>query len=1128
MKHLSPSHILVYIFPFLAVGCGSADQAEQVPEEPASAVENALLVSLSSERTGITFSNPIVEDASMNYFKYEYLYNGGGVAVGDLNNDGLADVYFTGTANPDKMYLNRGGMSFEDVTPKTLPTKHEGWHSGVNIVDLNDDGWLDIYVSRSGWYTDPDLRKNLLYINKGGIQPGGVPQFEERAEAFGIADTGRTTQSAFFDHDADGDLDLFVMNCPLQDEKTLNSLEVEALIRSGQAPSSQFYRNDGGRFTNVTKKAGIMNMAYGLGIAISDLNGDDRPDVYIANDYIMPDFMYMNNGDGTFTEKVKDATRHISNFGMGCDAADFNNDGLPDIMTVDMVSEDHVRSKKNMAGMSSDKFWGVVKVGYHYQYMFNTLQMNNGNGTFSEVAQQAGVSKTDWSWTPLFCDLDNDGWKDLVITNGYKRDMRDVDYVNASDKLKEQKQVSMQQLFSLVPTNRIRNYIYRNKGADESGMPSLGFEDVSDAWGFKQPVNSNGATYADLDNDGDLDVLINNIDAVAEVYENQAVQQGKGHWLRVQVEGDGGKAYGAKLTLSTPQGEQFQELMPTRGFQGGVDRILHFGLGAETSAKELVVRWPDGQESRFANVKADQVLKVERATAKAPQPRATEPKLLAESLPTGLAFKHTENTYDDFKHELLLPHKQSELGPLMSVGDANGDGLDDLFVGGARGQSGGLFLQNANGTFAKSPSQPWTDHAVCEDLGSLFFDADGDGDQDLYVVSGSNEVDQDPRNYLNRLYRNNGKGLFAYDPSALPEMGTSAMRVCAADVDGDQDMDLFVGGRNIPGQYPNTPRSYLLLNDGGGTFSDATESLAPDLVRIGLVSDAEFNDYDGDGDADLIALGEWMPITFFENTGGEFAQANAKSGLKDTEGWWSSLTMADLDGDGDSDMICGNIGWNSKFHPKVDHPLDVYWNDFDGNGHSDIVLAKDYKGKAVPVRGRQCSSEQCPMIANKFETFDAFANASLGQIYGEENLAKALHLQAKHMYSCVVLNQGGGKWELHDLPGMAQSAPINGSVVLDVNNDGHVDIVAVGNNWGAEVETIRYDGGTGCVLLGDGKGGFKPLPTHKSGLFAWENAKDLALVRLGKSGVPLLVVANNNGPLQGWRLASEQRLAQGR
>lgn len=1083
-----------------------------------------MLRKVPSSSSGITFSNPIVETAELNYFKYEYLYNGGGVAVGDLNNDGLTDVYFTGTLNPDKLYLNKGSLKFEDVTSKVLTTKHEGWHNGVTMADVNDDGWLDIYVCRSGWYEDGALRSNLLYINK-GAEPGGVPTFEESAAAFGVADTGRSTQGAFFDMDGDADLDLYVMNTPLQGKRMLNTLEVEQLIAQGKAPTDRLYRNDGGKFTDVSKQAGIQNMAYGLGLVVSDLNGDDRPDVYVANDYIAPDFMYLNQGNGKFAERIKETTRHISNFGMGCDAADYNNDGLPDIMVVDMVSEDHVRSKKNMAGMSSEKFWGTVKVGYHYQYMFNTLQLNNGNGTFSEVAQLGGVSKTDWSWAPLFCDLDNDGWKDLIITNGYKRDMRDRDYEMASDKLKGQKQVSLQQLMQLVPTNRIRDYIYRNKGADESGMPSLGFENVSEAWGFTDAANSNGAAYADLDNDGDLDVLINNIDATAELYENTAVQQGKGHWLRVKLEGDGGKAYLAKVTLTTPQGLQFQELMPTRGYEGGVDRILHFGLGEATTVDQVHVRWPDGKESVLSGVKADQLLTVERSTAKPAVPRAVTPALLVAGLPDGLAFKHQENEYDDFARERLLPHKQSELGPAMAVGDANGDGLDDLYIGGARNQSGALFLQNANGTFTKGPAAPWAEAAAAEDVGALFFDADGDGDNDLLVTSGSNEVDQPPQNYTNRLYRNNGKGSFKFDPAALPEMRTSAMPVCAADIDGDKDIDLFIGGRNIPGQYPNTPPSYLLMNDGGGSFVDVTESNAPGMVRMGMVSGAVFDDYDSDGDPDLICLGEWMPISFFENEGGRFTLANGKSGLANTEGWWSSITAADLDGDGDRDLVCGNIGWNTKFHATPEHPLDVYWNDFDGNGHADIVLAKDYKGKSVPVRGRECSSEQCPMILNKFETYDAFANASLGQIYGEEKLGQALHLQAKHMRSAVVMNLGGGRWELRDLPGMAQTGPINGSVVLDVNGDGNMDIVAVGNNWGAEVETVRYDGSAGCVLLGDGKGQFKPMAPAQSGLFAWENARGAALVRLGSSGSPLLVVANNNAPLQAWRLSGAARVA---
>ena len=1111
--------------PLILCACTEVKKPE-VPDghSRSEEAEQPLLRKVPSSASGITFSNPIVETAEVNYFKYEYLYNGGGVAVGDLNNDGLTDVYFTGTMNPDRVYLNKGALKFEDVSSKVFNSKHEGWHNGVTMADVNDDGWLDIYVCRSGWYEDGDMRSNLLYINMGS-EPGGIPAFEESAAAFGVADTGRSTQAAFFDMDGDADLDLYVMNTPLQGKRMLNTLEVEQLIAQGKAPTDRLYRNDGNRFTDVSKQAGIQNMAYGLGLVVSDLNGDDRPDVYVANDYIAPDFMYINQGNGKFLERIKETTRHISNFGMGCDAADYNNDGLPDIMVVDMVSEDHVRSKKNMAGMSSEKFWGTVKVGYHYQYMFNTLQLNNGNGTFSEVAQLGGVSKTDWSWAPLFCDLDNDGWKDLIITNGYKRDMRDRDYEMASDKLKGQKQVSLQQLMQLVPTNRIRDYVYRNKGADDSGMPSLGFENMSEVWGFTDAANSNGAAYADLDNDGDLDVLINNIDATAELYENTAVQQAKGHWLRVKLEGDGGKAYMAKVTLTTPHGLQFQELMPTRGYEGGVDRILHFGLGNATTVDQVHVRWPDGMESVLNGVKADQLLTVERSTAKPAAPRAELPTLLVAGLPSGLSFMHRENEYDDFSRERLLPHKQSELGPGMAVGDANGDGLDDLYVGGARNQSGALFLQNANGTFTQGPAAPWAEAAAAEDVGALFFDADGDGDNDLLVTSGSNEVDQPPQNYTNRLYRNNGKGGFAHDPSALPALRTSAMPVCAADIDGDKDLDLFIGGRNIPGQYPNTPPSYLLMNDGGGTFVDVTESNAPGMVRMGMVSGAAFDDYDADGDPDLICLGEWMPISFFENEGGRFTLANGKSGLANTEGWWSSLTVADVDGDGDRDLVCGNIGWNTKFHATPEHPLDVYWNDFDGNGHADIVLAKDYKGKSVPVRGRECSSEQCPMILNKFETYDAFANASLGQIYGEEKLGQALHLQAKHMRSAVVLNMGGGRWELRDLPGMAQAGPINGSAVLDVNGDGNMDIVAVGNNWGAEVETVRYDGSTGCVLLGDGNGQFKPMTPAQSGLFAWENARGLVQVRLGAGKQPLLVVANNNGPLQAWRMNGPGRMA---
>lgn len=1060
--------------------------------------------------SGVEFTNTIAETPKVNYYMYEYIYNGGGVALGDINNDGLADIYLTGNLVRDKLYLNKGNLQFEDITESAITSGHEGWHSGVTMVDINHDGWLDIYVCRAGWYKEPTLKENLLYINNGNNT------FTEKAKEFGLADTSRSTQAAFFDYDGDRDLDVYVMNTPLQGSYKLNSKEVADMIKDRTSPTDRLFRNDGKQFTDVTDEADIRNFAYGLGLSISDLNGDGLPDIYVSSDYIAPDNLYINQGDGTFSDELKKMTRHISNFGMGTDVADFNNDGLMDIIQLDMVSEDHVRSKKNMSGMAPEKFWGAVAVGFHYQYMTNTLQLNNGNGTFSEIAQMAGVAQTDWSWAPLFADLDNDGLKDLFVTNGYKRDMRDNDYLAELHRLKSQnKQPAFDYVMSLIPSTKVRNYVFQNQG-------QLVFKNVSDDWGLDQAFNSNGAAYADLDNDGDLDLVVNNIDEPAAIYQNNIEGNGNNS-LRVHFSADvGSLAYGAVVSITVNNAKQVLEFQPTRGYQSAVEPVLHFGLGPHESVELVQVRWPDGQESTWQDVPSG-ILEVDRTVLRKSQPKEHAPKLFQRVQGAfGVDYVHLEDIYDDFEREVLLPHKQSEFGPFFSQGDVNGDGRNDLYIGGAIGRSGKLFLQKANGSFVAAATQPWQAHAACEDLGSIFFDADLDGDLDLYVVSGSNQYEIGTRNLLDRLYLNNGNGQFHYASGAIPnDMLVSGGKVIAGDIDGDGDDDLFVAGRTSPGNYPFPAQSFLLENS-NGSFFNITEARAAHLQRPGMITDAKFADLDGDGDLDLITVGEWMGVQVHLNNGGSFSDASAQWGLTGTEGWWYSVECADLDHDGDLDLIAGNLGWNTKFQGTPEHPIHIYFNDFDSNGKFDIVLAKEKDQKLLPVRGRECSSEQMPDIANKFPDYDRFAHASLEDIYTAQKLNEGLHLQAVNMKSSIFLNDGGRFTQKH-LPNIAQAAPINGIVVQDLNNDGNQDLIVAGNMFGAEVETIRYDGGTGLVLLGDGTGEFEAMNIPESGFFANGNVKDICWVET--SNGPALFVGTNNGPVIAFRLGSANALS---
>ena len=1048
---------------------------------------------LSATKTGIHFINSITETEDRNIFNFEYMYNGGGVAVGDINNDGLVDIYFTGNDVSDKLYLNKGDMVFEDITNTAF--QHDmagGWHTGVNFVDINADGYLDIYVGLSGITDDRSKMENLLFINNHDNT------FSEKGEEYGVNCNKRTTHSAFFDYDNDGDLDLYILNHPKTNiEDTITNEELMRIVREGE-DADVLLRNDNGNFTDVSSKAGIRNATFGLGIAASDINNDGHVDIYISSDFAHPDFLYMNNGDGTFTDELRHRTNHVPNFSMGNEIADFNNDGFLDIMTLDMASEDHIRSKKNMGGMNPTFFADVVAMGFHYQYMFNVLQLNNGNGTFSDIGHLAGVSKTDWSWAPLFADFDNDGYKDLFITNGYKRDLRDVDYQSEYYRKSENDQIGdLKNELDLIPATKIKNYMFKNNG-------NLIFKNVAADWGLDVPINSNGAAYADLDNDGDLDLILNNMDDVASIFEN-TLTGSSNNYLRLKIDGydKNMQAIGTKVTIYTEDGLQYQELHVSRGYISSVENTLHFGLGSIEIVDKIAVQWPDGTTLEQDNIKTNSVLNIKYADgAKRNLTAAKTAPLFRDIADSLLKFKHNERSFDDFKTEILLPNKLSQSGPFITKGDVNGDDLDDIYISGPAGGTGKLYLQTAVGF--KEKSGPWLKEKGREEMDAVFFDVDGDQDLDLYVVSGGNEYNYNSPLLIDLLYINDGKGNFTNESNRLPQIPVGGQCVITADYDNDGDLDLFIGGRQVPGLYPYPPNSYIFQNN-NGQFSDVT-SMSPDLKNPGLITDAIFDDFDADGDLDLIVVGEWMPISFFQNNKGVFSNVTAVYNPNPEVGWWYSIEKGDFNKDGKMDFIVGNLGENNKFHPSKKYPLEIYCGDFDGNGTNDIVLAGYQDNICYPVRGRQCSSEQMPFIKDKFPTYDAFAKADLASIYGQDFLNNAMHYSATNFSSVVLLSENGG-YKVDRLPVYCQLGPINRTLVDDYNKDGNLDILVVGNNFGVEVETIRYDGGRGVLLIGDGAGNFQQRSPVESGFFENNDCKDM--VQLNFKDKTIVITVSN-------------------
>lgn len=1060
-----------------------------------------LFTTVPNDKSGIYFSNNIVETPQINIISYEDMYNGSGVAVGDINNDGLPDLFFTATHEDQKLYLNKGHLQFEDITQTAGVSNTVGFRMGCVMVDVNADGWLDIYVCRTGKFP-ADERRNLLYINNHNNT------FTESAKAYGLDDASYSNQSAWLDFDKDGDLDCYIMNRPPEFKFEMNMMYGKDTAR--QYVSDRLYRNDGNNhFTDVTMKAGVDNYAFGLAVSVCDFNNDTWPDVYVSNDYIKPDYLYINNHDGTFTESMKQYMKHNSNFTMGTDVEDYNNDGLMDMVTLDMVAEDNHRQKILRGPMTYDHFDITVKLGYYYQYMHNMLQLNNGNGSFSEIAYLAGVAQTDWSWCPLMQDFDNDGWKDLYITNGYRRDITNMDYMKYTlDSLQKAEHVTSTDIKNLIdhlPSQKVVNYMFQNNH-------HLGFTKVNDDWGLTNSSWSNGAVYADLDNDGDLDIVISNIDQMATLLENHSNEMADHNYLQFVLKGDNKNPFGigATVKLITDSGLQVQQFNPTKGYYSGTENHLQFGLGKLHEAKTVTVIWPNGKQQTLNTVSANQkiILDIKDAVDVTENKTVGQQKIFTDvTAVSQINFVHHENDdFIDFKREPLLPNKFSTEGPCLAAGDVNGDGLQDFFVGAGKGQSSTIYLQTKDGHF--SVAQTISRTLPGEDGGACFFDADGDHDLDLYVSSGGYEFDDGAQNYLHHLFINDGHAHFTLSNNLIPNVTTNASCVVAADMDGDGDNDLFVGGGVTPGKYPYNQRSYILKND-GGHFSDVTESVCKELMHPGIVTAAQWADVDGDHKPDLIIAGMWMPVTVFKNNGTSFTIINANSGLENSNGWWNCLSAIDMDGDGDIDFVAGNLGLNTKYKSSITQPCEVFANDFDKNGSTDAVMCYYIQGKSYPTHGRDMLLDQVRELRKKFLRYSEYADATLQDIFTQSKIDSSYHLSAYNMASSFIENLGGGKFKITALPLLAQVSPVYGIACDDFNGDGLQDILLAGNQYETEVETGRYDAGIGLLLTGNGKNIFTPMPVTQSGFYTPLNVHSMLMLNNH-----FVIVGNNNDALQ--------------
>jgi hypothetical protein len=1060
---------------------------------------------IQSSVSGIDFNNTITHDLNtkFNLFDYDFFYNGAGVGIEDINNDGLKDVFFTGNQVPNKLYLNKGGLKFEDITETANINTNKNWSNGITFADVNNDGWMDIYISQGG-PVDKNLRNNLLLINQKDNS------FKEEANQYGLNDTGISTQSAFLDFDKDGDLDCIVMNendyYGTDPNQFYSILSDKSKLKEN---SSHLYENVNGKFLNVTEKSGLLSATFGLGLCISDINNDNWPDIYIANDYYVPDMMYLNNQNGTFTDVIKQTTNQVEFYGMGIDIADINNDNLNDIFALDMAASDHIRSKTLMASMNVSGFNLLTKtLNLQYQYMFNAVQLNIGQNKFHNVSQLTGMSKTDWSWAALIFDTDLDSKEDVYVTNGYRRYALDNDSRMQISQAKQQYRNNVplnvkEAIYNGLPSEKLSNILFKNDG-------DLHFENVTAFSDLNEPSFSNGAAYSDLDNDGDLDIIVNNMDSDAFLFQNMAIENKLGNYLKVITKGKTSEDF-AKVQISFNGNTKTKESSRVRGYLSAVDKTIHFGLGKSNLIDTIKVFWPSGKYEEVYNTSSNSTITFNEEDAilnRSFSPSSRNLKFKKNN--QLLNFTHQENEFDDFLKEGLLPYKQSTLGPFITKGDVNGDTKEDIYIGGAKGQAGQLFIQSGKG-FITTNIPAFKSDAGYEDMEALFIDIENDGDNDLYVVSGGSEFNERSPELKDRLYINDGKGNFSKAASSDIDAYTiSGKSITKIDFDKDGDLDIIVGNRIKPQQFPIHEPSIIYQNN-NGVFTNVTRLVAPEFEDFGIVNKVITTDFNNDGWDDFIAVGEWTSVGMFLNNNGVFENIAGKNGLDKEIGWWFNVTETDINNDGNKDYLLGNVGKNIKFKVSVDKPLRVYADDFDDNGTNDLVLSYKYNDIFVPARGRECTSLQMPFIADKIPTFNEFANSSLQDIYGE-GLNTAYEREVNQFNSMLLINNGDGTFKKVILPIMAQTMPILDAASIDYNNDGFEDLVIVGNIYNTEVETPRLDNPYGLILVSNTKNGYNVVEPKESGFYLSGNAKSVETVSI--NGKSYIIVANNNSSIE--------------